>query len=183
MGTQQTFGKAIGLIAVAGLGAGSALADATCITYDLAWVPFTSGGVATHNGTAFGQVTIDTALAPVPFSGVIPIGSEFTDFTVTISGTAGGDGTFTSEVGELVDVIWEVGAGIDFNSDLVPQSDFFDLNFFGNGSPGVPTGVAPNTFVASSGEVFVLSSAVPVPAPAASALLGLGGLAAMRRRR
>lgn len=165
-----------GRIASIGMAAiiATSAAQADIITYDILWVGDTIG-------TAVGSVTIDTVLAPVGPPNTYGFGGAFTDFSVTIAGTLSGDGTYTSDAGDITSMIWGVTGPLDFNSELISQGTIPDFNFLG----GPVTGIGSNTFaVIGSFEIFrVFSVTPPVPAPSALALLGLGGLVGARRRR
>lgn len=154
-------------------------AQADIITYDILWSGEQIGT------TAVGSITIDTVLAPnngSTYNAFSFPDSVFSDFSVTISGTGGGDGTFTSAAGQFVILFLETSGFVDYTSELVAQGTVADFNFFGGGG-SAPSGFGPNIFTASSGQSFHLASITPVPAPGALALLGLGGLVGARRRR
>lgn len=158
----------------------TSMAQADIITYDIEWT-----NVSGTPAVAFGMVTIDTDLADANGDGVWSFVDPITAFSsmmVTIMGSAGDDGTYTSFAGEITDMIWFTTGPLDYHSELIGQGVVADFNFFGG--IGSPTGIAPDTFITPfSGEVFELHSVTPVPAPSALALLGLASLATTRRRR
>jgi MYXO-CTERM domain-containing protein len=170
MKNQRGRHASIGIVAIIATSA----AQADLITYDILWEADTVG-------SAVGSVTIDTLLAPSGGFHIVSFGTAFTDYSITISGTSGSDGTYTSDAGDITSMIWAQAGPIDFNSELISQGTFADFNFFG----GPVTGFGQKTIRVNSGnlEIFQLVSVTPVPAPGALALLGLGGLVGTRRRR
>lgn len=180
----------------------AATTQADLITYDLQW----SGLIFQNEASATGQVTIDTDLVPNPghYQGQWA-GSAFSDFSITITGANSGNGTFSTEQSDFVEVIWTVEEGvplggpgfeIDLNAELIGQEFFRDFNVFNQpfegespqgGNPLAPNGVNPlvlqTSGAAAPGDLMQLVSMRPVPAPSSIALLGLGALATTRRRR
>ena len=180
----------------------AAIAQAELITYDLEW----SGLNFQNNASATGQVTIDTDLVPNPGQYLGQwAGSPFSNFSITITGAISGNGTFSTDNNDFVDVIWTVGeedieplsgTGIDLYSELIGQELFLDFNVFNQpfggespngGNPQAPSGWAPLVLQTSgtvaAGDFIQLVSINPVPAPSSIALLGLTALATTRRRR
>ena len=150
----------------------TSIAQADIITYDIVWEPV-------HSGAAFGSLTIDTVLV-AGASSTSPFGGAFTDFSITISGTSAGDGTYTSDAGDVTQLLWVTLGPLDFNSELISQGALHEFGLIGDGF--IPAGT--NAFrVLNGGEEFVVVSMTPIPAPNALALLGLGTLVAARRRR
>jgi hypothetical protein len=133
------------------------------------------------------------------------------DVMITGAGEADGDGTFTvtdvhgeTLTGLLDGQFTQLGGGIIAFSGLLSGVQFNDVSgdgtfdgpsvgSFSTDLPGTGPydGALVQLFIASSGGFFDADftgvstqvSGVVVPAPASLALLGLGGLAAVRRRR
>jgi len=157
----------------------ASVAQADLIEYDILWE------VVSGSGTATGSVTIDSSLAPNNGDGVFadPFGGAFTNFSVTISGATGGNGTFTSIAGDIDFMLFDTSGFVDFSSELMSQGTVADFNFL-SFNPSSPSGNSTNLFyTAGNTDSFSVVSVTPVPAPGAFALLGLTTLAATRRRR
>ncbi|MFT3685977.1 MAG: PEP-CTERM sorting domain-containing protein [Phycisphaerales bacterium] len=115
------------------------------------------------------------------------------NFSLTIAGASSGNGTWTDA--DLSGMVMYTNVLIDPTIEWVgqPQGDssiwgvydgsgLHDFNVFSSVS-GSPNGTWYYELTASGGETLYLTSVHPVPAPAATAVLGLGGLATLRRRR
>jgi hypothetical protein len=162
------------------------------LDFDLAW----SGAANGNSAVATGSLTIDTALLPEPTT---PDAAAIVDFSITVSGAATGNGTFTFS--DFSAFIFDAGlspAGVDFGVELVGQvvasGPLFipgvftsDFNFF-KSNPLAPEAVVVNTIVAGGTDLLDLTSfapaAIKLPAPGALVLfcLGLVGLNVIRRR-
>lgn len=104
--------------------------------------------------------------------GVPGMSSEVAQFTASIS-------TLTLDAGEYF-----------FAVNLIANAPTLDdpswvwaSSLQGDGLSATETGVFSGNFAASTGDFAFAVLGEPVPAPGAAALLGLGGLAAIRRRR
>ena len=152
--------------------------------FTLEWAPLGTF----NNGSAVGTATIDTDVLqglgnffdePIENTG-------FIDIELVVTGTGGGDGTFSSDNGDITTLIWTTGGPIDFTSELVGQPNLFDFNV-GQFPPGnAPFGIAPFTFSTSSGDLFVLTSFAPaavIPEPTSAAICSIFGATLVLRRR
>lgn len=158
------------------------------VTYDLFWQG------PSQSITASGSITLDDVIfsSAQSLANVLPSafpGSGITAFNVTVSGTGGGDGTFT--LPQFNGFIFVSSGALNGAAEIVGQPNFSDFNVGSLGSnppPGVPFGVAPNTLYAGVTS-FQLTSFAPaaatVPLPAGAVLLigGLGGLSLVSSRK
>jgi len=99
------------------------------------------------------------------------------DLSLTVTGASSGNGTFTtSDFGSFT---IETDGPMDFSSDLAPQSNLGDFNFFGS-SPA-PDGTTRETLSSDGGdgEDIQLMSITPAPEPSTLALAGLGTVAGL----
>jgi hypothetical protein len=179
-------------------------AQAAVLTIDLTW----SGASFSNSASATGWMTIDSSAIPNPGSfpfGVLP--NWLLDLSITVTGSSGGDGTFTRSAfsGSGGAMSWSTGGvTLDFTQNLVgqlttsghpwgtPDGNSGDLNFFNNPSisSSAPSGAGQNFILnayGGGGEQMLLTSATPSPAPepAAYGLIGagLGAVCLARRRR
>ncbi len=169
----------------------STAATAELLIYDLEW----SGLNFQNEVTATGQVTIDTGDVENPGSYFGEWeGSAFSDFSITVTGSQNGDGTFSTDNDDFASVIWNVSEKdddrplggvepLDLYSELMGQIGFNDFNVFsnefllgGNETP-VPTGANPFTLVVGSfdfttngvdGQLIELVSMTQPPPPSHS---------------
>ena len=126
--------------------------QAELITFDLDW----SGAAFGNSSTATGSITIDDAILPNP-SNSGPGGNfanlGITSFTITVSGAATGNGTFTEA--DFDAVAWNTGnsgdAILDLTTELVQQPTSIDpwgtssgfggdFNVFSAAGSGAPNG-------------------------------------------
>ena len=188
----------------------SSAANATLIDFRLAW----SGASFGNNATATGTITIDDAVLLNPSDGYYqaePALLGITAFSITVSGAAVGNGTFTLE--DFNDFAWWTdGVALDLSQELIGQpttngvwgtSDASggcmsegcgDFNIFPNQGSGAPGGTYFFEITTNedpedgSGDRLLLTSFAPVQVaePTALSLFGLGllglGLAARRRK-
>jgi hypothetical protein len=167
-------------------------AHASILSFDLDW----SGASFGNGATAVGTISLDDALMNNPGSTDTGTAGFITAFSITVSGSAGGDGTFG--LADFATIFLDTGGlALDLTQELVgqptlgdpwgtsqPGATGGDFNMFSNGNnPLAPNGSWFFELSAASGEQMLLTSFRPVPAPGAAALLGLGGLMAARRRR
>jgi len=169
-------------------------------TFDLAWSGEPFGNAASATGT----ITFDTA--QVSGAGVFAPDLIVDAFMITVSGTASGDGTFGLANYAMFRFGAPAGTALDFSQELVGQMDPGGATFDPSGPPALSGdfNIFSNGGLAPTGNFFfristggpsrqnlLLTSFAPspadarVPAPAAAVglLIGLGGLAALRRRR
>jgi hypothetical protein len=130
-----------------------------------------------------GTLIIDDAVFDEDTSkGFTALGGSGMTVTITTTGTST-DGTFA----DFSAYSWEFSGSpdIDLSIDLVPQ--LTDLNFHNSpsGWGGVNNSTLGNFNFFPVGPEYVLlsTSVAAVPEPSSTALLGLGGLALMLRRR
>lgn len=173
-----------GLLAIQLLFVGAASADE--MDFALEWSPTATLGTGSITGTA----TIDTDILgglgsffnePIANTG-------FSNIELVVSGTAGGDGTFSSANGDIDSLIWGTAGPIDFTTELVGQPNLLDFNVgFPAPNPNAPTGFGPFVVITSSGETFTLTSFRPVagvvPEPTSAAVCAIVGSVALLRRR
>lgn len=182
MNAQRSTNIPFFLIAIgAAITIATSMTRAELITYDIVWEQDTVFGPP-HTVSAVGSVTIDTTEAVDLFEAFYTIGGAFSEFSVTISGSPVSDGTYSSAGGGLDLFSWgELDGPIDFHSELIAQG----ANGFSISGVGETQVIATNIDVwrTVTGESFTVASVTPVPTPSSLALLGLGGLAAGRRRR
>ncbi|MFT3685979.1 MAG: hypothetical protein QM783_13840 [Phycisphaerales bacterium] len=130
-------------------------------------------------------------------SGPIPLPAlGVSNMTLTVTGAASGNGTWTTgdfigmymytnlPINPMIEWVGQpqVNSGVWGTFDYTDPSTYSDFNVFVNGGP---IGFGPYTFTTNggAGEAMYLTSVHPVPTPAAAAMLGLGGVASLRRRR
>lgn len=165
-------------------------AQADLVTFDLVWE-----GIDGSAATATGSVTIDTSHTLIADGGFEAIlisspASPFSDFTITIVNAADGNGTFTSDAGDISAAIWSSAGALDLGADLVGQANFTDFNLLGTGS--APDGVdflTIRTDNATDDRLILTSmtargmAIVPLPTAAWAGLAMLGAMGVRRRMR
>lgn len=177
----------------------AAQADAATFSFNF------SGASFGNSATATGSFTIDdAALARInanPFEN--PLYSAISNLTLTVAGTAGGNGTFTTD--DFAAVIFSIPSPLDFRRELVGQSlnngttfgrlglsgESGDFNLFRSSvSVSAPSGVNYFTLGANGGggdERMGLTSlttgVVPEPATWGMMIVGIGMLGASARYR
>jgi len=177
--------------AIAASAMSGSIAVADFVTFDLVW----EGG-SSSSASATGSVTIDTSTSIIANGGGYAFGplagSPFMDFTMTVVGAAGGNGTFTQANGDFDFAFWISTGPLDLSTNLVGQAGLVDMNV-GGSAPGTPYALGPFTIEINrngvgGSDVLRLSSmtantitAVPLP-PAAWAGLGLLGVMGVGRR-
>ena len=170
---------------VAGLAAITPSLSAAYVNATATWSGSSYGNTASASAT----FKLDTDyLSSNEFSMLMPDGVQWiTDIDMTVLGSASGNGNFTSA--DFDQAYFNHFGTVDFSQDLVGQANFVDFNLFS--MSGAPTGVEPNLMVTRgfeegiSGESLVLTSLTTsaVPEPSALALLGLGTVGFIARRR
>lgn len=176
------------LLAIAGL-ALSSTAHAAYVSYSLQW----SGASFSNAATASAYMTVDDTVfngnSSFFNSSASTVGIVF--FELALNGTASYDGIYNLtndiDIGS-VGYVWGANS-VDTSTEMVGQYGFNDFNVFFS---SVAYGVAPNTFVTNyslgefgptGDETLTLTSFAPIPEPSAFALLGLGALGLVARRR
>lgn len=161
--------------------------------FDVRWSGVPNGNAA----SATAVIGIDTATIPNPGSYSDPsLPSWLDSITLTITGAASGNGTFT--LSDFGNVAWDTNGGtLDFKMELVAQptsgdpwgttnsGTSGDFNLFGN-TVSDPTGTLYFQLTTSGGkgDTMNLTSFAPVPEPGTYALLAAGcaGFLLLRRR-
>jgi hypothetical protein len=180
-------------------------------TFDLTYDPTTFSGSDSINTitsadpaeVATGVITLDLSAIQNPGNNSNNTSPFVTAFTLTISGTGAGDGTFGIDdfTGGGSIFLNTDGGTLNFSQQLIgqptsgdpygtPGGSGGDFNFFSNGDDSLaPTGETYFTFVTDNGagDAFILTSFAPVPEPSS---LPIGGVASLgiiaywlRRRR
>ena len=179
----------IAAIAASTVIAMSGSAQAEMVTFDLEWSGASFGNIATASGT----ITFDLTQSFRDNGGNFFRIGDFESFAITILNADFGGSSLEDRSYSLADmraVRFRALGALDYSMNLVGQSNLRAFNFFG-GAPGVPTGVAANTFSSlgrNSGDRLTLTTmtmqtvqVVPLP-PAGIAGLGLLGCMAVKRR-
>lgn len=154
---------------------------------------------ATWSGASFGNTASASATFKLDTDYLASVGVTnlqggyqwITDIELTVTGAADGNGQFTST--NFVDAYFTAFGPVDFSQDLVGQSNFFDFNLFSNFTqPAAPNGYEVNVLeIITSGGGFgeriqltsLITTAAPVPEPSGLALLALGSVSVLARRR
>ena len=174
------------LLTLAGF-AFASTAHAALVSYSLQW----SGADFSNSATAYAFMTVDDTVfngASATPPSMEPntaeeLGIQF--FELTLNGTANSDGTYNLTSSTFY---WTLTDTVDMNTEIVGQSGFQDFNVFSS----VAYGLEPNLLVTNfsmgefgptGDETLVLTSFAPIPEPSAFALLGLGALGLVVRRR
>jgi hypothetical protein len=122
-------------------------------------------------------------------------GSPFSNFTITVSGAAAGNGTWVQA--DFSDVLLSTSLPLNPLTEWVgqpqdpdpwgtiPASGAHDFNIFAAPLTNAPSGVQEYQLglLEGSGETLSLTSFRPVPTPGAALVLAMGGALAARRRR
>ena len=163
----------------------SASLQAGPITFDLEY----SGTSFGNSAVGTGSITFDDANLPNPGVGILLSGTlTVLDFSITISGTAAGNGAFG--LSDYVNFIWVTNPAVDLGAELISQGGLTNFSILNNVGthPDVPRSVAGLAIGANSGngESLLLISMAPaaaVPTPSTLLLLSLllPMLARMRR--
>ena len=163
-----------------------------------------SGASFGNNASAVGTITLDETLLAQSYP---DYHSTVIDLSLTISGAASGNGTFTAS--DFSVWFWDTaGTTLDYSKELVGQTlmgglvgpwgsgmdDTSDFNFINN-SPHAPTGIGPFVLTADAGGgvsianwmrlTSLTAASASVPEPSTYGLFGLGalGVAFVARRR
>jgi hypothetical protein len=145
-------------------------AAAACTQLDAANFNLTWSDTIYHSGaSATGVIGLDLATIPsAPNHTASSIPSWITSFSITITGAASGNGTFTLSDFSYFNFT-SGGVTLNYNADLFGQGggNFDSTGDFSFGGPDVhaPVGVAPNVVSADGGnsELLVLTSFTPAP--------------------
>ena len=165
-------------------------------TLDITW----SGASFGNNATATGFITFDNASLPQnSVSGNHLPDAAITNLGITISGASSGNGTFN--LSDFTAITFWAPSPLDLSKQLIGQTltngstygtsspNGGDFNLFGNFGTSAPAGriffrLATN---GGAGDDMLVTSMMPVPEPAESALLisglGLIGFIASRRKK
>lgn len=173
-----------------------ASAVATPVTMDVLW----SGASFGNNAKASAVFTLDETL-PTSSSAIYLPNPKLTGLSLTISGAAAGNGTFTNQIH---DVVFWAPSSLDFSRQLIGQAlsngctfgsrsnscvtISGDFNLFTYSNPGEPTGVSYFVLATSDGERMAVTSMIAesaIPEPDSVALFGIAalGLALGRRKK
>ncbi|MGK0271921.1 MAG: MYXO-CTERM domain-containing protein [Cocleimonas sp.] len=150
---------------------------AALITFNLIYTSNTTAatgsGFITIDDAVFSNVTQNLFNTPAATLGI-------TDFSITISGAANGNGTFG--LADVPSFIWTQSGPYDLTTELLTQAAYtdFNLNTFPPvaGSPfGTDIGTITTNF-GGSGDGLILSSMTPggAPAPTSIPTLSFWGL-------
>jgi len=185
-------------IAVAALLAGTVLAAGQASATDRRLNIIWSGDSFGNSATATGFIEFDDTVIPnVGFQNTIST-ADVIDLGITITGSAGGNGTFTKS--DFGSIYFATPTALDFSHELIGQTvgagQWYgnsaangaggDFNLFGNGG-AAPTGTWYFTLTTSGGDsmrvVSMSPDAVPEPASWAMMIGGFGMVGAAMRRR
>ncbi len=159
-------------------------------TYDLIFNNITSPA-AHPTATVSGSVTLDTTALTDALAGnyntelyLSPASNYVSAVDITVSGAAGGNGTFLLPMFAT----FMIGAPSAVNFDMQLIGQVTDFNFSANGNDATtPTEAGPLIMQLSDGETVELESIDPIvvaePLSVAIFIIGLVGLVLAKRRR